>query len=271
MRLIDPTLEPLSGPAMARARQSDKERHRAAVATPWILLVVAVGAGAFVVWDLQGRERTAQASAARLTDELSLTKERAADGDQQLIAAQGALTKEKQAHDADVSAMKSQLDAAATQAKAASQRAEKADVLADNLEKTVAKTEGELVRSKGRLTLNLVDKVLFPPGEADITPQGEEVLRKVGEIFNEFPDKQIWVIGHTDDVPIATPDFPSNWELSTARALTVVHFLQDQAKVDPRRLGAAGMGPYRPIRGASRAKNRRIEIVLLPKDVELVK
>ncbi len=271
MRFVDTTLQPLSGPALARAKQTDRDRRRAAAATPWVLLVFALGGGGFAAWDLHGRLKTQEAAATRFSDELVLTKQRAADGDRQLLDAQAALMKEKQAHESEVGALKTQLDAASTQAKVAAQRAEKADALADGLEKSVAKTEGELIRSKGKITLNLVDKVLFPPGAADLSPQGEAVLRKVGDLFNQFPDKQIWVIGHTDDIPIATPEFASNWELSTARALTVVHFLQDTAKVDPRRLGAAGFGPYRPIARASRAKNRRIEIVLLPKDVELVK
>ena len=92
------------------------------------------------------------------------------------------------------------------------------------------------------------------------------ILGRVGDTLNNFPDKQIWVQGHTDDVPISDPNspFPSNWELSAARALTVVHYLQDDAKVDPKRLAAVAFGQHRPISRKVKARNRRIEIYLVP-------
>ncbi|HUQ01230.1 MAG TPA: OmpA family protein [Kofleriaceae bacterium] len=119
------------------------------------------------------------------------------------------------------------------------------------------------------ISLELVDKVLFQVGEAELTPRGKDVLTRVGAALNDVPDKQIWVQGHTDDSPIrpakgVTPKFATNWELSSARALTVVHYLQNDAKVDPRRLAAVAFGQYRPASRA-KAKNRRIEIVLYPK------
>lgn len=277
MRLIDPNVraltfdDNLSGPALGRATQRARERRRAAAATPWIILVFVAGAAAFAVWDLTGRAKTSKAAAARTGDELQITRERAAVAERDLIAAQGALATEKQLRTEEVGKLRAELDATAVSAKVAQERAEKADALADGLEKSVAKTEGELTRSRGKLTLSLVDKVMFPSGKAELTPQGKVVLEKVGALFNKFPDKQIWVIGHTDDIPIRNEWFESNWELSAARALTVVHFLQDEAKVDPKRLAAAGMGPYRPVSRSKRAKNRRIEIVLLPKDVEVIK
>jgi chemotaxis protein MotB len=164
----------------------------------------------------------------------------------------------------------------------------------------------------GAVKLELVDQILFPTGEADLTPNGKEVLGKVGAALKEIGDKQIWVQGHTDDQPIfprkpkpgahdtkakpakptgkektakadpkakvdpkakpeAKPDtndavlpFVTNWELSAARALTVVHFLQDEAKLEPSRLAAVAFGQYRPV-SKSKAKNRRIEIVLYPR------
>ena len=106
--------------------------------------------------------------------------------------------------------------------------------------------------------------------------------------LKEIPDKQIWVQGHTDDQPIGRlpppkapppkrgqkpvepppgPKFATNWELSAARALTVVHYLQDVAKVDPSRLAALAFGQYRPVSKVNKAANRRIEIVLYPKPI----
>jgi chemotaxis protein MotB len=120
----------------------------------------------------------------------------------------------------------------------------------------------------GKLTVNILDRVLFASGEADIKAEGQEVLRKVAAVLDQFRDRQIQVIGHTDNVPIRTIRFPSNWELSAARALAAVRFLTEQAGVDPRRVGAVGYGEYRPLADNAtpegRAQNRRIAIVVLP-------
>jgi chemotaxis protein MotB len=133
----------------------------------------------------------------------------------------------------------------------------------------VVSGQGQVTQNGDEITLELIDKVLFKVGEAELTPRGQAVLARVGEALNDVPDKQIWVQGHTDDTPIritkgVEPRFATNWELASARALTVVHYLQGEAKVDPRRLAAVAFGEYRPA-SRSKAKNRRIEIVLYPK------
>jgi chemotaxis protein MotB len=138
-----------------------------------------------------------------------------------------------------------------------------------------------------QITLRLVDKVLFQTLDDQLTPRGKQVLDKVAKALIEMSEKQIWVQGHTDDQPIgvlpppkqpplkkgqkppvpapaAAPKFATNWELSAARALTVVHYLQDVAKIDPSRLAALAFGQYRPV-SSNRSANRRIEIVLYPK------
>ena len=123
---------------------------------------------------------------------------------------------------------------------------------------------------QGKLTVSILDRILFDSGEADLKPDGAEVLRKVATILASHPNLKIHVIGHTDDVPIrpaARKRFPSNWELSTARATAAVRFLSEQAGVDPRRLGAVGYGEFRPVADNStpegRARNRRIAITIL--------
>jgi chemotaxis protein MotB len=161
---------------------------------------------------------------------------------------------------------------------------------------------GDVTTEDGAVRVELVDKILFPVGEADLTDNGREVLAQVGAALKDIEDKQIWVQGHTDASPIVVkkpkPDkkakaaekdakagekdakgkkadeppasndavlpFVTNWELSAARALTVVHYLQDEAKIDPSRLAAVAFGQYRPS-SRSKAKNRRIEIVLYPR------
>jgi chemotaxis protein MotB len=127
---------------------------------------------------------------------------------------------------------------------------------------------------QGKLTVNILDRVMYDSGEAVLKPDGQAVLRKVAAILAGHPELKIHVIGHTDNVPIrpsAHSRFASNWELSTARALAAVHFLTEQAGVDPRRVGAVGYGEFRPIADNStaegRAKNRRIAITILPDEL----
>jgi chemotaxis protein MotB len=123
---------------------------------------------------------------------------------------------------------------------------------------------------KGKLTVNILDRVMFDSGEAAVKPEGESVLRKIATVLSGHPELKIQVIGHTDNVPIRNR-FASNWELSVARALAAVHFLTEKAGVDPRRVGAAGYGEYRPIADNStaegRARNRRIAITILPDEL----
>ncbi|MGO8837623.1 MAG: OmpA family protein [Limisphaerales bacterium] len=123
---------------------------------------------------------------------------------------------------------------------------------------------------QGKLTVNILDRVMFDSGEAVLKPDGQAVMQKVAAILAKHPELKIHVVGHTDNVPIrpaAQRRFASNWELSTARALAAVHFLTEQAGVDPRRVGAVGYGEYRPLASNStaegRAMNRRIVITIL--------
>jgi chemotaxis protein MotB len=152
--------------------------------------------------------------------------------------------------------------------------------------KTAVDKAGSVSADGEEITLQLVDKVLFKLGDDQLTDRGKAVLGKVAKALEELPDKQIWVQGHTDDTPIFVPPkkkapppkkgqkpapveepavkFATNWELSAARALTVVHYLQDTAKLDPTRLAALAFGEYRPVSKTNKALNRRIEIVLYP-------
>ena len=127
----------------------------------------------------------------------------------------------------------------------------------------------EVQLRKGRMLVNLGEGVLFDPGKAVLRSGGEEALRQVASALREIPDREFLVAGHTDNLGIASRSAPfkSNWELSTARAVTVVRFLQAEG-VDPRRLGAAGYSEFDAIADNStpqgRARNRRIEIVVVP-------
>jgi chemotaxis protein MotB len=123
----------------------------------------------------------------------------------------------------------------------------------------------------GRIRVDLVDKVLFDSGEATISKHGIEVLTRLGAVLAGVQGKIIQVSGHTDDSPPSgkvVEKFPTNWELSTARASNVVRFLQETTGIPGKRLAATGYGQFRPIatnaNPGGRAKNRRIEILLVP-------
>jgi len=129
---------------------------------------------------------------------------------------------------------------------------------------------------QGKLTVNILDNVLFDSGEAILKPDGQAVMRKIAAILAEHQSLKIHVIGFTDNVPIRSDRrrrFASNWELSTARALAAVHFLTEDAGVDPRRVGAVGYGEFRPVADNAtpegRAKNRRIAITILPDELSI--
>lgn len=145
--------------------------------------------------------------------------------------------------------------------------------LTASLKSEISAGEVAITHLKGKLTVNMVDRILFDSGQAEVMPAGKKVLEKVGKILGAVADKDIRIEGHTDNKPIVGElknKYATNWELSTARATSVARYLQDNAKMDPKRLVAAGYGEFRPISSNDtpelRAKNRRIEIVLVPRE-----
>ena len=116
------------------------------------------------------------------------------------------------------------------------------------------------------LVVRFTGQILFEVGKADIRDEGSEVLNKVATVLKEMPNN-VMVEGHTDNWPIETDEFPSNWELSTARATQVIKYFIEDPGIDPKRLSAAGYSKYRPIKPndtpENRALNRRVEVVIL--------
>ena len=114
--------------------------------------------------------------------------------------------------------------------------------------------------------MRLSDHALFDVGVAEISPKAVALLKKVGAIIADSP-YEVRVEGHTDDVPIKTFRYPSNWELSTARAVNVLRYFVDTCGISSRRISAEGFGEYHPIasndNAANRAQNRRVEIIFL--------
>ncbi len=149
------------------------------------------------------------------------------------------------------------------------------DVLVKDMKAEVEQGQVKITQLADRLSVVMVDKVLFPSGEAEITPDGVGVLERVGKVLKDTQDRIIRVEGHTDDLPIRPRSqeiFPTNWELSTARATNVVRFLQEKVGIEGRRLRAVGMAEFQPVASnetaSGRSQNRRIEITLLPEPTE---
>jgi chemotaxis protein MotB len=145
--------------------------------------------------------------------------------------------------------------------------------LALKFQKMIDAGELKVALRNGRMVLELPNDVLFDSGQTAVKPAGKQALTKVSAVLRTISDRHFQVAGDTDNVPIETPMFPSNWELSTRRAVEVVHFLIAQG-MRPDLLSAAGYGEFDPVgpnaTPEGRARNRRIEISLQPNIDELV-
>jgi chemotaxis protein MotB len=145
------------------------------------------------------------------------------------------------------------------------------ETLMADMKEEIEQGQIKITQLADRLSVSMVDKILFPSGEAEITPEGLEILDRVGKVLKNTEGKIIRVEGHTDNVPIhpnLQKKFPTNWELSAARATNVVRFLQDKVGIKGTRLQVIGMSQYSPVADnktpEGRSQNRRIEITLLP-------
>jgi len=185
-----------------------------------------------------------------------------------------------------------QAELAGKTASEANQRTAAAAVQA-KLRAAVDRSAGAVTIEGAEVHLQIADRLLWKPNDDALTDRGRAVLGKVAGALKELPDKLVWVQGHTDDQPVALPKaapappappvkkggkpaavasppapvvrFPTSWELSSARALSVVRYFQDVAKLDPARLAALAFGQYAPISNKDKSANRRLEIVVLPR------
>lgn len=147
------------------------------------------------------------------------------------------------------------------------------DALVRNLTEEVKKGELQVRQYKDMLTVDVAEQLFFDSGRANLKDTGKAVLKKVGEALKGYDDKVIRIVGHTDNLPITKSlrkVFPSNWELSVARATTVVRYLQEVG-IPPERMVASGRAEYQPIAlndtAEGRKKNRRIEITLIDRNL----
>jgi chemotaxis protein MotB len=120
---------------------------------------------------------------------------------------------------------------------------------------------------ENRMIVRLGDTILFDPGKTDLKPEGKEALTQVTAVLKDLPNRNFQVAGHTDNVPIKSKKFRSNWDLSTARAVEVLNFMVG-AGMEAKRVSAAGYADQSPVAAndssENMAKNRRIEITLVP-------
>lgn len=144
--------------------------------------------------------------------------------------------------------------------------------LLEKMKSEISQGQVTISELKGKLTVNMVDSILFDSGKAEVKKSGLEILGKVILILKDVSDKSIRIEGHTDNVPISralAQRYPTNWELSAARAINVMRFLQDQG-IDPANLSAVAYGEWKPVAtndtAEGKAKNRKIEIILVPKE-----
>jgi chemotaxis protein MotB len=234
---------------------------------PWVLLVLAlVGAGGGGAWMWN------ELNKARSTAAIAEATAKAAEAKRAELAP---LPEKVEKLEAENTELKTAKEALARDVEAKTGELEQlkgtADKLQAQMKDEIAHGDVRLTESGGKLRVDLVDKILFESGEATVSKRGEGVLARVGAVLAQIDDKTIQVSGHTDNLPLGdklTAQFPTNWELSAARAVTVVRFLVEKASVPPQRLVASGYGEWSPIASnkspSGRARNRRIEILLTP-------
>jgi chemotaxis protein MotB len=152
-----------------------------------------------------------------------------------------------------------------------SKQSQQYDSMVSQLQTEINQGQMKITQFQNMLRVDAADKIFFDSGSATVKGSGKEVLKRLGEVLNQMPDKMVRIIGHTDNVGLMkSAGFKDNWDLSVARATSVARFLSKEAGVTPERLIASGRGEFAPIvpndSPENRAKNRRIEILLVDKE-----
>jgi chemotaxis protein MotB len=239
--------------------------------TPWVLFVLALlaggGASIYLLTRLDRARTDASAANAQLVDantrldearttraEIQQRLEKMEADKSDLLTLKNELSLQVQAKDEEIAKLQGTYQE-----------------LEQKMQEEIKKGDIRLSQVGGRIKVDLVDKILFDQGDSLLTSGGDGVLSRVGAILANVKDKKIQVSGHTDDIPISDKlkdKYPTNWDLAAARAINVVRYLEEKAKVPGKNLVVAAYGPYEPISSnrtvTGRARNRRIEIVLTP-------
>ncbi|WP_120464175.1 flagellar motor protein MotB [Paenibacillus aceti] len=126
--------------------------------------------------------------------------------------------------------------------------------------------------NQSQLMITISDKALFASGEAEVRQDARKLAEAISAMLEEFPDYEVIVSGHTDNVPISNKEFPSNWDLSSARALNFMKILMQNTHLDPKKFSAIGYGEYHPVSpndtSSGRAQNRRVEVSIIRKYID---
>lgn len=261
------TMAPPHGPSdRTPARGDDEPIVMPASKAPWVVAALLLVAASFVSAALfmqlrEERRQRAEATAAHAAalaaadDKVAKARADAAERDVKIAQLERDLSdvaRQKEEQAAELARLK-QLEAQ----------------LGERVSSEIIAGDIRLVSKGNRLSVDLVDKLLFNSGEAEVSERGKEVLARLATVLAKVEDRNIEIIGHTDDAPPTAKireKFPTNWELSVARATNVVRFLQEQSKISGKRLVAIGRGQFQPVasnaNGKGRARNRRIEIQL---------
>ncbi len=269
--MSNPTVvEAVQPPRNQLPRNSEKPSR-----TPWLLFLIALavaGVVGWLWWQAQTQAMTANTTLEDTQKRLARTEGDKTSLEEAKASLEQKLTEREQAM-GELSAKSEELQQSleSKEAELAKLKAT-SDSLEDKLKAEIAKGEIRISQTGDRIQVDLVDRILFDSGDAALAARGQEVLGRVAAVLATIDDKQIQVSGHTDDIPIKSDElkkqFPTNWELSVARAVIVVRYLSETGGVKPERLTAAGHGQFHPIASnsspAGRAKNRRIEILLTP-------
>jgi chemotaxis protein MotB len=184
------------------------------------------------------------------------------------------LNSKLQAANAEISQMRAALEQEQSQRQALLEAHEK---VKGELDSARSKMPSEIEITKepdGSIKLTILSEVLFASGKAQLTSQGESILQQAAQtIQSEWPEAPLEIRGHTDNEPIRQSNWPSNWELSCGRALSVLHYFMDQQGFTPERLMVSGFADTQPVAendtSDGRQKNRRAEIVIRPKNVQM--
>ena len=212
----------------------------------------------------EGGEQRIKDLTARLGEQEQAVAAASADAAKQRELA-GELAKTRQQLEAEKALATAEAERQRQLAAKLEQRSAEYQSLASSLDQEIKAGRVQISELQGKVTVRMAEKVLFPSGSATISGDGKKALHKVAQAFKGVTGRIIRVEGHTDNVPIRTERFPSNWELSAARGIAVVRYLQEQG-IDPSLLGAAGYAEFQPLApnttAEGRAQNRRIEITL---------
>ena len=276
-------------PPPPRPRRSSDRRRIAVVAAA----VVAGGAGAWVLRPLIAPDARIAAADQRAHDagEAASAQKDRADALEKTLDKTAAARRDAEAKLAVAEAAQAEL-AGKTAAETTQHQA--AEAVQAKLKAAIDRSWGAITIDGADVHLLIADRILWKPNDDALTDRGKAVLNKVAAALKDLPDRLVWVQGHTDDQPVALPKvavsappappvkkggkpaavaaapaapaplvrFPTNWELSAARAISAVRYFQDVGKLDPSRLAALAFSQYAPVSKTDRSANRRLEIVV---------